>query len=109
VQRNALRKLNSPDLLCVTGDVCEKVEDIPLLVEILKTANPMLGTFVVLGNHEHNAPAPERLKNEHRRGIWRLIGAILHLVSPQVRSDGEEEAHAMAEALRRAGITVLHN
>src|SRR5690349_9782952 len=36
-QRHALSSL-TPDLLCVTGDVCEKARDIPLLVDILKAA-----------------------------------------------------------------------
>lgn len=108
VQRQALRRL-SPDLLCVTGDVCEKADDIPLLVEILKSATPKLGTFVVLGNHEHNAPAPEHLRKAEKRGIWPLVNAFLHVVAPTVRSDGEHEAHAMADALRSAGISVLHN
>lgn len=107
-QRSALRQL-SPDLLCVTGDVCEKVEDIPLLLEVLQTARPKLGTFVVLGNHEHNAPAPEHLRQKAKRGIWRAVGAVLHLVAPRVTSDGEDEGHAMADALRAAGISVLHN
>jgi uncharacterized protein len=109
VQRKALQRLKSPDLLCVTGDMCEKVEDIPLLINILKTATPRLGTFVVLGNHEHNAPTPEHLQKEHRRGVWPLVGAILNRVAPRIHSDGEHEADAMADALRAAGITVLHN
>jgi predicted MPP superfamily phosphohydrolase len=108
VQRQALRSL-SPDILCVTGDVCEKAEDIPLLVEVLQQAKPKLGTFVVLGNHEHNAPPPEHLRKAEKRGIWPLVNALLHVVAPRVRSDGEHEAHAMVEALRHAGITVLHN
>jgi uncharacterized protein len=107
-QRNALAGM-APDLLCVTGDVCEKVDDIPLLVEVLKTARPKLGTFLVLGNHEHNAPSPAHLRARHRRGMWRLIGAMLRLFAPRIRSDGDEEGHAMAEALSAAGITVLHN
>jgi uncharacterized protein len=109
VQREALRRLPEPDLLCVTGDVCEKVEDIPLLVEVLRSTRPKFGTFVVLGNHEHNAHAPEKVKQDDKRGIWPLVNAILHLVAPKLRSDGEEEGHAMAEALRAAGIAVLHN
>jgi predicted MPP superfamily phosphohydrolase len=107
-QKAALRGV-APDLLCVTGDVCEKVADIPLLVEVLQTASPKLGTFVVLGNHEHNAPPPAHLRSEHRRGVWPLVNAILHVVAPRLRSDGEHEAHAMADALRAAGIAVLHN
>ncbi|MBV9131289.1 MAG: metallophosphoesterase [Chloroflexi bacterium] len=109
VQREALGRLPTPDLLCVTGDVCEKVDDIPLLVDVLRSVKPRLGTFVVLGNHEHNAHAPHKIREAEKRGIWRLIGAILHLVAPKITSDGEEEGHAMAEALRAAGITVLHN
>lgn len=108
-QRAALKRLPRPDLLCVTGDVCEKVEDIPLLVEVLKSASPKIGTFVVLGNHEHNAPVPEGFRQQGKRGIWRLLGFFMHLVAPRITSEGEEEAHAMAEALRVAGITVLHN
>jgi predicted MPP superfamily phosphohydrolase len=108
VQRRALERM-SPDLLCVTGDVCEKVEDIPLLVEVLKSATPRLGTFIVLGNHEHNAPAPGRIRAEQKRGLWPLIGKILHVFAPRLTSDGDEEGHAMAEALRAAGFTVLHN
>jgi predicted MPP superfamily phosphohydrolase len=108
VQRRALDGM-APDLLCVTGDVCEKVQDIPLLVEVLRSAQPRLGTYVVLGNHEHNAPAPGRIRDQQKRGLFRLIGKILYLFAPRVRSDGEEEGHAMAEALRAAGFTVLHN
>jgi predicted MPP superfamily phosphohydrolase len=107
-QRQALKQM-APDLLCVTGDVCEKVEDIPLLIEVLKSAHPRFGTFVVLGNHEHNAPAPAHLREQHRRGALRFVQPFLHLVAPRIRSDGDDEGHAMADALRAAGITVLHN
>jgi predicted MPP superfamily phosphohydrolase len=108
VQKDALRGL-APDLLCVTGDVCEKARDIPLLLEVLEQVRPRLGTFVVLGNHEHNAPAPGRIREEARRGARRLISSFLGLVAPRVRSDGAHEAHAMGDALREAGVTVLHN
>jgi uncharacterized protein len=108
VQKEALQEL-APDILCVTGDVCEKVHDIPLLVDILKQVRPRLGTFLILGNHEHNAPAPGRIREQHRHGIRRVIGAILGVLGPGVKSEGEHEAHAMADALRAAGITVLHN
>jgi predicted MPP superfamily phosphohydrolase len=107
-QKSALAGI-APDLLCVTGDVCEKVRDIPLLVDLLNVARPRLGTFVVLGNHEHNAPAPEPIRAAHRRLILRLVGLILDAFAPRVSSDGEHEAHAMADALRAAGISVLHN
>jgi predicted MPP superfamily phosphohydrolase len=108
VQKAALKGL-APDLLCVTGDVCEKVDDIPLLVDLLQTVKPRLGTFVVLGNHEHNAHAPAQLGSQHEGGWHRLLSMLVEPFGPRVRSDGDEEGHAMAEALRAAGITVLHN
>jgi predicted MPP superfamily phosphohydrolase len=108
-QKAALRKLARPDVLCVTGDMCEKVADIHHLIDLLETVSPRLGTFVVLGNHEHNAPLPGRLKTQHKRGWRKLLGKGLHLIAPRLRSDGDDEGHAMADALRAAGITVLHN
>ncbi|HET6317666.1 MAG TPA: metallophosphoesterase, partial [Chloroflexota bacterium] len=108
VQRAALQGLQ-PDLVCVTGDVCEKVRDIDLLIDLLQQPKPRLGTFIVLGNHEHNAPTPEHLRRQHNSGWLKLVGALLHVIAPRVRSDGDEEAHAMAEALAAAGFRVLHN
>ncbi len=108
VQQAALSGL-TPDLLCVTGDMCEKVADIDLVVELLRTVKPRLGTFVVLGNHEHNAPLPVHLRHENKRGWRRMLGLLLRSFAPLLRSDGDEEGHAMAEALTTAGINVLHN
>jgi len=107
-QRAAIEGL-APDLLCVTGDVCEKVEDIHLVVDLLRLAKPKFGTFIVLGNHEHGAPLPPHLKDQHRGGWRRVLSAALHKFAPLERSDGEDEGHAMADALTAAGFTVLHN
>jgi len=107
-QKAALKGL-TPDLLCVTGDMCEKVADIHMVIELLRTVKPRLGTFVVLGNHEHNAPMPAHLRAQHKRGWHFAVHALLRTVSPLLRSDGDEEGHAMAEALQAAGISVLHN
>ena len=107
-QKAALRGLR-PDLLCVTGDVCEKVQDIDLVVDLLREARPRLGTFVVLGNHEHNAPLPAHLREQQQHGWRRAINVLLAIVAPRVRSGGDHEAHAMAEALSAAGVGVLHN
>ncbi|MGI9148868.1 MAG: metallophosphoesterase, partial [Chloroflexota bacterium] len=108
VQQAALKGL-TPDLLCVTGDMCEKVGDIQMLIDLLRTVRPRLGTFVVLGNHEHNAPTPTQLRKQHKRGWRRMLGLLLRRFSPLLRSDGDEEGHAIAEALRASGINVLHN
>jgi predicted MPP superfamily phosphohydrolase len=99
----------TPDLVCVTGDLCEKVADIDLVVELLRQAKPRLGTFIVLGNHEHNAPSPHGLREQNRRGWRMLLRMFFALASPRLRSDGDEEGHAMAEALEAAGFNVLHN
>jgi uncharacterized protein len=107
-QYEALRGLE-PDLVCVTGDICEKVADIDLVIDLLRQAQPRLGTFIVLGNHEHNAPTPQHLREQGRRGWRRLLGLFMRLVAPRVRSDGDDEGHAMADALQAAGFNVLHN
>ncbi len=98
-----------PDVVCVTGDVCEKVEDIHMVIDLLQTLQPRHGTFVVLGNHEHNAPLPAHLVDEHKRGWRRALSRALHTIAPRLHSDGDDEGHAMADALCAAGITVLHN
>ena len=107
-QRAALAGL-SPDLVCVTGDVCERAEDIQLLVGLLGVMRPRYGTFIVLGNHEHNAPVPHGLSRLHGSGWRAALSVLLDLVAPRARSEGDAEAHAMAEALTRAGFSVLHN
>jgi predicted MPP superfamily phosphohydrolase len=107
--QQAALKGHTPDLLCVTGDMCEKVADIDMVIDLLRTVKPRLGTFVVLGNHEHNAPMPLHLTSQHKRGWRRGLSVILRSFSPLLRSDGDEEGHAMADALQAASITVLHN
>ncbi|GAC1319561.1 MAG: hypothetical protein NVSMB2_14980 [Chloroflexota bacterium] len=109
VQKAALDRIPNPDLVCVTGDVCEKIQDIPLLVELLGIVRPRLGTYIVLGNHEHNAPLPMHLKNQQKRGWRRMLSHFIHVLAPAIRSDGPDEGHAMADALLEAGFTVLHN
>jgi predicted MPP superfamily phosphohydrolase len=108
VQCAALAGL-APDLLCVTGDVCEKVADIDLLIDLLRLVRPRFGTYIVLGNHEHNAPPPEILRRSHATGWRRLVNILMRVAAPRVRSEGAHEAHAMADALTHAGFTVLHN
>jgi uncharacterized protein len=98
-----------PDLLCVTGDVCEKADDVPLLVAVLAAARPRLGTFVILGNHEYGADLPPELRAQAERGMRRLVGRVLSLFAVGRASDGEEEGHEIGAGLRAAGFAVLHN
>jgi len=100
-QRRLLRGL-SPDLLCLTGDGCERASDVPRLIEILEAVRPRLGAFAILGNHEYNAM--------RCAGGWRR--AVLQSLAPlraRARSAGPLEAEEIALRLERAGLTVLRN
>src|SRR5207302_5890574 len=82
-QTAALKALaEQPDVLCVTGDIAEKVAEIEMVIDLLKTVRPRYGTFVVLGNHEHNAPMPSHLVQEHKGGWRRLLSRTLHRFAP---------------------------
>jgi predicted MPP superfamily phosphohydrolase len=108
VQRAALLGLK-PDLLCVTGDVCETADDVGLAIDVLRGVRPRLGTFVVLGNHEHGAGAPAGLRARESAGWRAVLGRALALIAPREVSSGTHDALAVAEALSRAGMHVLLN
>jgi len=99
----------TPDLVCVTGDVCEQLVAAPRAVGLLSLVRPRLGTLVVLGNHEHHAPIPPGLPTPSGR-LWgwlarhssRLLGTRLH-------SSGSDEAGQISDTLSAAGFRVLNN
>lgn len=104
-QMEALSRLNrQPDLVCVTGDVCGRVDDAPLVANLLRVVRPRLGTFVILGNHEYGAGAPGRGPRSERLLAW-MIGAIY---GPAL-SSGPREGEAIASALTDLGLRVLRN
>ena len=107
-QRAALAGL-APDLMCVTGDVCESAADVDLAIEVLGAVRPRVGTFVILGNHEHAAHAPAGLCERETRGWRRLVGPVLSTIAPRDGGPHLDEAHAIAQALARAGANVLVN
>lgn len=43
----------SPDLILVTGDIADDIDQLPAALELVAEANPPLGAFACLGNHEH--------------------------------------------------------
>jgi predicted MPP superfamily phosphohydrolase len=105
-QIQALTSLDAqPDLVCVTGDLCERLVDVDLVLDVLGRLRPRLGTFAVLGNHEYAARPPRKL----RRGFGGLLWHLFKLLFPRVQSLGAEEAAAIAQALHAAGVTVLRN
>jgi predicted MPP superfamily phosphohydrolase len=78
--RQAIRLANelAPDLLLVTGDICEKAKFIPWAAEILAAAEARHGKFFVLGNHDlrtHDVPrlraALVEIGFDDLGGVWR--------------------------------------
>ncbi|HEY3083808.1 MAG TPA: metallophosphoesterase [Chloroflexota bacterium] len=110
-QERFLRSLpGTPDLVCVTGDVCEQLVAAPRAVGLLGLARPRLGTLVVLGNHEHHAPIPPGLPRPTRTVAWGWLARLTtRLIGARVHSSGSDEARAIADALAAAGFRVLTN
>jgi uncharacterized protein len=108
-QQAALERLPKPDLVCITGDLCEQASDVPLLLDLLRVLRPALGTFVILGNHEYNAGLPPHVRREECRGWRGLLGRILRRLVATERSSGAEEGEAIRRALEHAGVTLLIN
>jgi predicted MPP superfamily phosphohydrolase len=102
-QAAALARLPvDPDLVCVTGDLCEQELDAPLVAEVLSAVRSRLGTFVILGNHEYGTGAP----SDCGPGIlarWFGFGYRGQL------SSGVAEGEAIARTLGSLGVCVLHN
>jgi predicted MPP superfamily phosphohydrolase len=109
-QERFLRSLSeTPDLVCVTGDVCEHLVAAPRAVALLGLVRPRLGTLIVLGNHEHHAPVPAGLRRPSRRAWGRLARLASRLLGARVHSSGSDEARAIGEALAAGGFRVLTN
>jgi hypothetical protein len=91
-----------PDVVCVTGDVCEREADAPLVAEVLRHVRPRLGSFVILGNHEYGvgAPSTDRKSWLSRCLATRFGGAL---------SSGPAEGEAIAATLQSLGVRVLRN
>jgi predicted MPP superfamily phosphohydrolase len=104
-QLHALARLHrQPDLVCVTGDVCEQATDAPLVAELLGHLRPRLGTYVILGNHEYNADSPG-LSPRRERLVSRVLGSLYH----PIVSSGPDEADSIARVLSESGRCVLRN
>jgi uncharacterized protein len=109
-QERFLRSLAAtPDLVCVTGDVCEQLADAPRAAALLDLVRPRVATLVVLGNHEHDAPIPDAVRGATRTGWGQLARLARGLLGARLRSSGAAEAHAIADALSAAGPRVLMN
>lgn len=106
-QRVRLRGL-APDLAVVTGDLCESVADVDRTIELLREVRPRFGTFVVLGNHEHDAHRPPPASSTPAPAWSRLLNRALEVVAPDSeRQPGQ--ARVIAGRLANAGIRVLVN
>jgi len=105
-QREILARVSpAPDIVCATGDMCERFEDVSLVTEVLEVVRPRLGTFAVLGNHEYDAPPPAALRMGWGGITWR----VFRLIFPRALSRGPADADAIAASLADSGIGVLRN
>lgn len=99
----ALRR--QPDLVCVTGDLCEQLADAPMVAELLRNVHPRLGTYMIPGNHEYSAGSPRGAASRGASVLAQLLGRVY---APVV-SSGMVEGEAIATALRQMGLRVLRN
>jgi predicted MPP superfamily phosphohydrolase len=92
-----------PDLICVTGDLCERVDDVALVADVLRPLEARLGMFLSLGNHEYNAPTPRGMPRSE------ALSKVLQPVFRNSLSRGPQEAEAIVCALRDRQLRVLRN
>jgi predicted MPP superfamily phosphohydrolase len=106
-QARLLRGLK-PDLLVVTGDLCETPNDVERTIDLLSEVRPRLGTFAVLGNHEHDAHRPHVAGDARPPATVRALNRLLRPLVPEVEHE-EGQAGAIARKLAGAGTHVLVN
>jgi predicted MPP superfamily phosphohydrolase len=58
----ALANVSPPDILALTGDVCESLRYLDWVVELLSVAQARLGKYFVLGNHDLRTRDVPRLR-----------------------------------------------
>lgn len=90
--RRVVRRINAetPDIVLVAGDLVlsdNVTAETLTALEPLKNLHPPLGTYVVMGNHDH--------------GIYRLF-------TPEQRRP-EDRSDLVSETLKGFGLSVLHN
>jgi predicted MPP superfamily phosphohydrolase len=104
-QKAALCRVErQPDLVCVTGDLCERESHAPLVAELLQLLAPRFGMYVILGNHEYGASSPVR----RQRPEAQVAGLLKKLYGPAL-SSGIKEGEAIGVALEQLGLRVLRN
>jgi Calcineurin-like phosphoesterase len=106
-QQALLRGLE-PDLVVVTGDLCETVDDVKRTIELLSAVRPRFGTFVVLGNHEHGARRPHSAAFTSAPMWSRMLNRVLEGVAPDPQQQ-PGQGFAIARRLTDVGIHVLVN
>jgi predicted MPP superfamily phosphohydrolase len=107
-QTALLADLQQPDICVVTGDLCETPGDVEATLQLLANVQPRLGTFAVLGNHEHDAHVPGRSGGRTEAPWGRLLNRALGAVFREPPKE-PGQAEAIARRLAQGGVNVLLN
>jgi predicted MPP superfamily phosphohydrolase len=107
-QTALLAGLGQPDVCVATGDLCETPDDVEATLRLLSNVRPRFGTFVVLGNHEHDvhyrASSSETIRPRWMRVLDDILG---YVVREPLKEPGQ--AKEIARRLTGGGVEVLLN
>ena len=103
-----------PDLVVVTGDICDHLPDYLATLQCIEALTPHLGTYACLGNHEHFRGLPAVRASFERSVIPLLVeqgltipvgGARLHVAgADDPRYLGDAAAHGRLRASVEASL-----
>ncbi len=66
---------HQPDLVVLTGDICDHLPWLPPTLAAVATLRPRLGIFAALGNHEHYRGRAPSIRGYEQSGIDLLLDA----------------------------------
>jgi predicted MPP superfamily phosphohydrolase len=79
--REVVREINAldPDFVMLTGDVCDKLECVPWIEELLSPLRARYGKFFILGNHDDRLSDILDLRHQAVRGGFVDLGGRLSM------------------------------
>ncbi len=86
-----------PDLVLVTGDLCDDVPVFPDTLRLIEGLNPPLGVYACLGNHEHFRGL-RRIKQHFGRSQVRLLvdeGVVVEVAGARLYLAGTDDPRTL--------------